>query len=382
MIIKLKREFTKKCSNRNNHSLLIILKFLLLFLFFYIKPISASDECITEKNLKIGILGNDYIDYRYYLYYELDSYAQENSVDFEISIVDKNIDDFDIIFGDYNQLKNLSITEISLPDKIKKFYEDNGLNIKNNILPLDLDTFIIVSNQSYSLKNLAELSNIYSPTKYTFGMNFNNNEELLKLILLSTHQDTLKLESHTLEATIRLFNKIYNNSNKNILEANYDELYDSYLNKENLFTLFSDGLILYKNIENFYFNLFPQNNFIWNENLGVFGVTSIPVPYSYYGFSAYINNTNQIGLICHFTNQEVRENTFKNFNIQISPISMSELKNFEDLPLGYERIVNLKNKNIIQLDQNLIDNIDLIRDIIYGNKNYIDLIGNNIYLNN
>ena len=378
----MKKEFTKKCSNRNNHSLLIILKFLLLFLFFYSKPIAASDECIGEKNIKIGIMNNDYIDYRYYLYYELGNYAQENSINFEINIVDKNIDDFDIIFGEYNELKkNFSTTQILLPDKIKKFYEDNGLDIKNNILPLDLDTLIILSNQSYSLKNLEELSNFYSPIKYTFAMSFNNNDELPKLIQLSSHQDTLKLESHTIESTLSLFNKIYNNSNKNILDANYDELYNSYENKENLFTLFSDGVMLYKNLENSYFNLFPQNKFIWNEKLGVFSEISNSIPYSYYGFSAYINNTNQIGLICHFTKDEVRKNTFKNFNLQISPISMSELRNLENLPIGYEKIIELKNKYIIEINQNLSSQINLVRDIIYEKQNYRDLIKSDIYLN-
>jgi len=362
--------------------LLIILKFLLLLLFFYSKPIAASDKCIGEKNLKIGIMKNDFIDYRNYLYYELGNYAQENSIDFELNIVDKNINDFDIIFGDYNQLKNFSTVEISLPDQIKKFYEVNGLDIKNNILPLDLDTLIILSNQSYSLKNLEELSNFYSPIKYTFGMNFNNNDELSKLILLSSHQDALKLESHTIESTLSLFNKIYNNSNKNILDANYDELYNSYESKENLFTLFSDGVMLYKNLENSYFNLFPQNNFIWNENLGAFSEISNSIPYSYYGFSAYINNSNQIGLICHFTKDEVRENTFKNFNLQISPISMSELRNFESLPIGYQEIIELKNKYIIEVDQNLSAQINLVRDIIYEKQNYRDLIESDIYLNN
>ena len=362
--------------------MLIILKFLLLFLFFYSKPIAASDECIGEKNIKIGIMNNDYIDYRYYLYYELGNYAQENSINFEINIVDKNIDDFDIIFGEYNELKkNFSTTQILLPDKIKKFYEDNGLDIKNNILPLDLDTLIILSNQSYSLKNLEELSNVYSPIKYTFAMSFNNNDELPKLIQLSSHQDNLKLESHTIESTLSLFNKIYNNSNKNILDANYDELYNSYENKENLFTLFSDGVMLYKNLENYYFNLFPQNKFIWNEKLGVFSEISNSIPYSYYGFSAYINNTNQIGLICHFTKDEVRKNTFKNFNLQISPISMSELRNLENLPIGYEKIIELKNKYIIEIDQNLSSQINLVRDIIYEKQNYRDLIKSDIYFN-
>ena len=51
-----------------------------------------------------------------------------------------------------------------------------------NILPLDLDTLVVLSNQASSLKNLEELSNIFSPIKYTFGMNFNNNEHLSKLI--------------------------------------------------------------------------------------------------------------------------------------------------------------------------------------------------------
>ena len=139
--------------------------------------------------------------------------------------------------------------------------------------------------------------------------------------------------------------------------------------------------MLYKNLENSYFNLFPQNKFIWNENLGVFSEISNSIPYSYYGFSAYINNTNQIGLICHFTKDEVRKNTFKNFNLQISPFSMSELRNFENLPIGYEKIIELKNKYIIEIDQNLSSQINLVRDIIYEKQNYRDLIKSDIYLN-
>ena len=130
-----------------------------------------------------------------------------------------------------------------------------------------------------------------------------------------------------------------------------------------------------------YFNIFPQNRHKWNEDLGVFEDISESVPYSYYGFSAFINNTNQIGLLCHLTKQEIRNNTFRNFNLQISPLSMSELKNFENLPDGYEEIVNLKNINIIDEEQNKLSQIDLIRDFIFGNRRYIDLIESNNYLN-
>ena len=371
----------KKCLNHNNRSLLILLKVFFLLLYIFTKPILASEECSNEKNLKIGLINNDYIDYQYYLYYELGNYVQQNDIDFELAFVDQNIDEFDIVFGEFNQLKNLSIKEISLPNQIKKFYEDNGLDIKNNILPLDLDTLIVLSNQTSSIKNLEELSNIFSPIKYTFGMNFNNNEHLSKLISFSSHQQITDLESHTVESTLSSLNKLYSNTNKNILDANFLELYNSYESKENLFTLFNDGILLYKNLKYSYFNIFPQNKFKWNEDLGLFDNISDSVPYSYYGFSAFINNTNQIGILCHLTKQEVRNNTFRNFNLQISPLSMSELKNFEKLPAGYEEIVNLKNTNIIDEKQNILSQIDLIRDVIFGNQRYGDLIESNNYLN-
>ena len=361
--------------------MLIFLKFFLFIFFIYTKPLFSSNECNEEADLKVGLINNNYIDYQYYLYYELGNYAQENDIEFELGFVDKNIDDFDIIFGEFNHLKNLSIKEISLPNKIKKFYEENGLDIKHNILPLDLDTLVILSNQSFSIKNLEELSNSFSPVKYTFGMNFNNDKDLSKLIMFSSHQQAINLESHNIESTLSVFNKLYSNTNKNILDANFVELYNSYENKENLYTLFNDGILFYKNLPNSYYNLFPQNNFIWNEDLGIFSNIFSSVPYSYYGFSAFINNTNQIGLLCHFVKENVRENTFKNFNLQISPISINELKNFEKLPVGYEKIINLKNKNIVDTDQDSFGQIDLIREVIFGNQKYIDKIESNNYLN-
>ena len=59
-------------------------------------------------------------------------------------------------------------------------------------------------------------------------------------------------------------------SNKNILDTNFIEIYDSFENKENLFTLFNDGILLYKNLSNNHFRLFPQSEYIWDKNRGVY----------------------------------------------------------------------------------------------------------------
>ena len=78
-----------------------------------------------------------------------------------------------------------------------------------------------------------------------------------------------------------------------------------------IYSLYLVMVFFYKNLQISNFNLFPQKNFIWNDDLGIFKNVSNPIPYSYYGFSAFINNTNHIGLLCHFTKEEVRYNLSK-----------------------------------------------------------------------
>ena len=43
--------------------------------------------------------------------------------------------------------KTFPLKKFQLPDQIKRFYEDNGLEISQNLLPLDLDTLIVLSNE-------------------------------------------------------------------------------------------------------------------------------------------------------------------------------------------------------------------------------------------
>ena len=73
---------------------------LIISIFFYIN-ISNSKECENNSKLKVGIIENEFIDYKYYLYYSLYNYSLIDSSEFELEVVDNNIDEFDIVFGEY-----------------------------------------------------------------------------------------------------------------------------------------------------------------------------------------------------------------------------------------------------------------------------------------
>ena len=52
-----------------------------------------------------------------------------------------------------------------------------------NIFPLDLDTFILLSQDDYEKLNFEEFSELYNPIKYTLGMSFKTEEDIINLIL-------------------------------------------------------------------------------------------------------------------------------------------------------------------------------------------------------
>ena len=119
--------------------------FLIFFLLIIISNKSNSNECLIKQELNIGVIENSYIDYKYYLYYALGDYSLMNDIEFTISEVNQNANEFDIIFGEYRDLEKLSINQTQIPDKILNFYNDNEIEIIGNLLPLDLDTFILLS---------------------------------------------------------------------------------------------------------------------------------------------------------------------------------------------------------------------------------------------
>ena len=126
-------------------SLYNLKKILVLPLLFSFSQNLISNECLTKKDLKIGLIENSYIDYEYYLYYALGEYSSHNDILFNINEVNENVDEFDIVFGEFRDLEKLSLNKIAVPDKVLNFYKKNEIEILGNIFPLDLDTFILLS---------------------------------------------------------------------------------------------------------------------------------------------------------------------------------------------------------------------------------------------
>tara|TARA_Y100000768_G_scaffold7365_1_gene5094 strand:- start:245 stop:1408 length:1164 start_codon:yes stop_codon:yes gene_type:complete len=382
MIIKLKNEYIKRCLNQNRLSLYKIINIYFVISFFFYINILNANECGSTSPIKVGLIENNHIDYKYYLYYELGNYAAEKDLEFEINIIENNVDQFDIIFGEYNDLAKLSSNNIIYPEKIQEFYSKNNINTSNNIFPLDLDTFIIVSKDNQKkINTLEDLSKFYDPIRYTLGISFDSSMETSKLLSYISSNKDFNLKDMENESILTVLNKAYKNFNKNILSSDYLEIYNSYENKENIYTLFSDGVLLNKNFEYQFYQLFPQSKYKWESNEGVFIKNKDVTSYSYYGFSAYLNNTNQFGFLCHLLDYKVRKNSFKNFNISLSPLSVKEVEDFDQLPKDYLEILESKNKNIININYvDFLSDYKLIKEIIFGNQKYDNSVETNDYL--
>ena len=357
--------------------------FLIFFLLLIFQKNSIANECLIKKELNIGFIENNYIDYKYYLYYALGDYSLINDVEFTISEVNQNANEFDIIFGEFRDLAKLSLNQTQVPNKVLNFYNDNEVEVMGNIFPLDLDTFILLSQDDYEKLNFEEFSELYNPIKYTLGMSFKTKEDIINLIIYHLEQPSINVNSLSFELTADLFSKTYQNLNKNIVNNNFLEVFNSYENSENVYTLFSDGILLNKNIDFRSFQLFPKSKYIWDSDEGVFKESIESKPLSFYGFSAYLNNSQGSGFLCYLIDEEVRLKAFRDFNIQLSPLSINEVRSIEDdLPDNYKKILENKNKNVLKPNYSLENkNYDLFSGLIFGKYKYDDIIDNQDYLN-
>ena len=361
------------------------LKVFLIFsiLFFLFSKNSFSNECLNKKELNIGLIDNDFIDYKYYLYYALGEYSSINNIQFTISEVDHNANEFDIIFGEFRDLEKLSLNQTIIPDEILTYYFNNDVEIFENLFPLDLDTFILLSQDDHKKLTFEELSEVYNPIKYTLGMTLETKGDIVNLFTYQLGKPYINIDSLSFDTTVNLFSKTYKNLNKNILDDNFLEIYNSYENLENVYTLFNDGILLYKNINFKSFQLFPKSKYVWNEENGIFKENIEIKPFSFYGFSAYLNNTESSGFLCYLIDEEVRLKAFKDFNIQLSPLSVHEVRKIEnELPDKYLEILEKKNKYIFKPNYSSeIKNYELLLALMLGEEKISNIFNNQDYLN-
>lgn len=351
---------------------MVLKKILFLFIgLFFLISNSFSEECKQNKKIKVGFFKNDFINYQYFLYYMLDKYSLKHSVDFEIDMIGNNINEYDIIFGDYDLLLKLKKKEVKYPDTVRDFYLKNEIEIKNNLFPLDLYTFLVISKNDSEYITLDDLSEIFSPIKYTIGLSFLSKKNLVYLISNNKNNKFLDFNKNDIEYRLKLFSDIYKNSNKNIIYGTYEEVYQSFNNNENLYTLFRDGVMLDKDLNFKFFQLFPDAHYIWHEKKGLFESNIENIPYSFFGFSAYLNNFKSSGFLCYLVDEKVRLKAFKDFNIQLGPLSINEVKSIEkELHKEYVNILLNKNKNIFKPNYSLeYKNYDLFSEVFFGKKN-------------
>ena len=129
--------------------------------------------------------------------------------------------------------------------------------------------------------------------------------------------------------------------------------------------------------------LFPKSKFIWDDEEGVFKENLDIKPISFYGFSAYLNNSQSSGFLCYLIDEKVRLKAFKDFNIQLSPLSIKEIKNIKDeLPESYIKILENKNKNIFVPNYSSENqNYDQFLRLIFGKNKFNEIFDNQDYLN-
>ncbi len=356
-------------------------EFLECFVFTFFIGVTYANECKINTNLKVGIIENNYINYKHYLYYTLGDYSSKNLTEFELETVNNNnISNFDIIFGEYHELKKLSLNNINYPNEIEEFYLKNKVEISNNIFPLDLDTFILLSKGKIMVADFEELVKLRSPVKYTLGFSLKSKKHFIDFFTYNAEDEMINFNAIKTESILGLMSQSFKNLNKNILNVNFDDSYNSYAASENIFTLFSDGILLYKNIDYETFQLYPKSKYDWDKNKGMFIDDNYIKPTSFFGFSAYLQNSNHSGFLCYLLDENVRNYSFKNFNIQLSPLSIEEISKDTKIDENYKKILLEKNKNIINPDyKSNLEYFDLIKGIIYGHDKYINFVeGNSI----
>ena len=347
----------------------------IIFITFITANLLLAEEkkCPSIKDsISAHLISDGFYNYQEFLHYSLGKYCTHEQKKYNLNVANE-LDligiGSDIIFGEYNELKkiNLSQKKLITPNYVKEFYNRNKIRNSeenNNLYPLDLDTYILVSNNK--IKNITHEEDIYNsidPNKYTLSQSFYSKNETINFFNYLLMNNEMNFNSPFFESI--LFNQKNKHSliNKNTFLGSYEEIITTFNNEENLYAVFPDGYAYSENVE---FINYPNSKLIWDKKLGRFVVNEIQNMTSFFGFSALINKKNGFSFLCYLTKKESRNDLIRTFNLGVSPLSINDIISSDNISMQYKELLDLKNQNIKKLntDNVLINQDNFYKDII------------------
>ena len=180
----------------------IIINIILITLISFKLLIAEEKKCPElENNISVHLISDGFYKYDEYLHYSLGKFSSERKKIYNLNVANE-LDligvGSDIIFGEYNELKKLPTNEKKLitPKIIKDFFIKNEIKNTeeiNNIYPLDLDTFILISNKdTIDITHEEDIHKFINPNKYTLSQSFYSKSDTIKFfnyLLMDNHMD-------------------------------------------------------------------------------------------------------------------------------------------------------------------------------------------------
>ncbi len=332
----------------------------LIVLSFPINLLFAESNCeSSKKNLNAILISDDFYDYKNYLHYSLGNYTNKNNTLYNLTSKDEiSISDFDsdLIFGEYLNLKNHKdkIKNTEVPPYIKEFYKKNNIKFDSdfsNIHPLDLDTFILVSQESFqNIKKEDDLYKFNDQFRYTLSQSFYSRIENIKFINYLFLNNSLDFSHPLFESILYKQNTKYSLLNKNTFLTKYNDLNLSFYNNENIFQVTTDGFAYAKNLD---FIQYPISGKIWENKEGKFTnkINKINYP-SFFGFSVIINTQEGHNFLCYLMKPEQRDLIINSFDIGISPLSLKDINIDKKVSSKYKELLEEKSIFIKSLNTN------------------------------
>jgi len=346
--------------------MVFLYKLLTLTLLLYSNLLIADEKDCPEinGNIKSSLLTDNFYNYQDYIHYSLGNFTNKNKVSYEFNSYKEQISlnsDVDLIFGEYYELKKLNLIQNNLekPNYISKFYQNNFLDDLENesrIYPLDIDIFIITSKENnQELKFEEDLYKFKDELKYTISQSFFSNIENIKFLNHLTLNNNINLEHPAFESILFKQNKKYSILNKNTFLSKYDELLLFFNNNESIFQVSSDGFAYKNNLEFLYY---PNSKNIWDKNKGKFTKNlGDNIIKSFYGFSVIVNSDLGNSYICYITQPSQREIIISSFDIGVSPLSVNDITDKNNISSKYKELLDMKKKPIKEIDlENIIFN--------------------------